>query len=126
MAIQIKVVERPLPRTGGNVRKFYASPVQDSEVTLDILTKAIEKTSTVSGIDIRAVIYAMLREAVAGLEDGKIVRFGEFGSLRITLHSEGKDTPDEITPASVKKTKILFSPGKELKEMQRNAKFVKI
>lgn len=126
MAIQIKAVERPLPRTNGNVRKFYASPVKDSEITLELLTKAIEKTSTVSGADIRAVLYAMLREAIAGLENGKIVRLGEFGSLRITLRSEGKDTADEITDASVKKTKIIFSPGKELKEMQRNAKFIKV
>ncbi len=126
MAIQLKVVERPIPRTNGSERKYYASIVQDKEITLRDLTREIEKTSTVSGADIRAVVYSLLREAISGLSEGKIVRLGEFGSLRMTLRSEGKDTPEEVTTAAVKKAKIMFSPGQELKEMQRNATFVKV
>jgi predicted histone-like DNA-binding protein len=126
MAIQIKPVERPIPRTGGSEKKFYASPVHDRELSLEGLTKEIEKISTVNGADIRAVLYAMVETAVAGLEDGRIIRLGDLGSLRITLRSEGKDTAEEITPAVVKKTKIIFTPGKKLKEMQENAKFTKV
>jgi hypothetical protein len=54
MAIRIKAVECPQPGVaGGGVKKFYASPVMDREVSLDGLTQAIEKTSTVNGADIR-------------------------------------------------------------------------
>jgi len=125
MSIQIKAVKRPLPRTGGSVRKFYAIPVQGKEITLEGLTRSIEKTSTVNGADIRAVLYAMVRAAVSGLEDGRIIRLGDLGSLRMTLSSEGKDSAEEISPASVKKTKIIFTPGKMLKEMQNNVTFTK-
>ena len=126
MAIQIKSVERPIPRTNGSVKKFYASPVHDREMSLEGLTKEIEKISTVNGADIRAVLYAMVETAVAGLEDGRIIRLGDLGSLRITLRSEGKDTEEEVTATAVKKTKIIFTPGKKLKEMQENAKFTKV
>ena len=127
MAIQIKAVERGQPGVaGGGVKKFYASPVHDREISLDGLTKAIEKTSTVNGADIRAVLYAMVEEAVSGLSDGRIIRLGDLGSLRITLSSEGKDTVEEVTATSVKKAGVIFTPGKKLQEMLKSAKFTKV
>jgi hypothetical protein len=73
MAIQIKSVERGQPGVaGGGVKKYYASPVHGREISLDDLTKSIEKTSTVNGADIRAVLYAI----VLGLSEGRIIRLG--------------------------------------------------
>ena len=126
MAIQIKSVERPQPGVkGGGTKKFYASPVHDREISLDALTKAIEKTSTVSGADIRAVLYAMVEEAIIGLSDGRIIRLGDLGSLRISISSEGKDKMEEVTPAIVKKAGVIFTPGAKLREMLEHAKFTK-
>jgi predicted histone-like DNA-binding protein len=127
MAIQIKSVERGQPGVaGGGVKKYYASPVHDREISLDGLTKSIEKTSTVSGADIRAVLYAMVEEAVSGLSDGRIIRLGDLGSLRITLSSEGKNTAEEVTANVVKKAGVIFTPGKKLQEMLAGAKFTKV
>jgi predicted histone-like DNA-binding protein len=127
MSIQIKSVERGQPGVaGGGAKKFYASPVHDREISLDGLTKAIEKTSTVNGADIRAVLYAMVEEAVNGLSDGRIIRLGDLGSLRITLNSEGKDTAEEVTATSVKKAGVIFTPGKKLQEMLKSAKYTKV
>lgn len=127
MAIQIKAVERGQPGVaGGGVKKYYASPVSGQEVSLESLTKAIERSSTVSGADIRAVLYAMVEEAVTGLEDGHIIRLGDLGSLRITLNSEGKDTPEEVTASSVKKTSVIFTPGKKLRDLFNTVKFTKV
>ncbi len=127
MAIQIKAIERPQPGVpGGGVKKYYANPVHGQEMTLDGLTKAIERASTVSGADIRAVLYAMVEEAASGLEDGRIIRLGDLGSLRITLSSEGKDTPEEVTGTAIKKVGVIFTPGKKLQEMFNNAKFTKV
>ncbi|GHV43032.1 DNA-binding protein [Bacteroidia bacterium] len=127
MAIKIKAVEKPQPGVaGGGIKKWYASPVKDEkDLTLERLTKGIEKTSTVNGADIRAVLYAMVEEVVDALADGKIVRLGDLGSLRITLSSEGKATAAEVTAAAVKKTGVIFTPGKMLQEMLANAKFTK-
>jgi predicted histone-like DNA-binding protein len=127
MSIQIKSVERGQPGVvGGGVKKFYAIPVHGREITLEHLTKTIEKTSTVNGADIRAVLYAMVEEAVLGLEEGRIIRLGDLGSLRITLSSEGKNLAEEVIPTSVKKAGVIFTPGSKLQEMLNNAKFTKI
>jgi predicted histone-like DNA-binding protein len=127
MAIQIKSVERGQPGiAGGGAKKFYASPVHDREISLDGLTKAIEKTSTVNGADIRAVLYAMVEEAVLGLSDGRIIRLGDLGSIRITLSSKGEDSTEKVTALSVKKAGVIFTPGKKLQEMLKVAKFTKV
>jgi predicted histone-like DNA-binding protein len=126
MSIKFKVIERGQPGvTGGGTKKFYASPVTDGELTLADLTKSIEKICTVSGADIRAVLYAMVDVAVDSLADGTIVRLGDLGSLRTSLSSEGKATAEEVTPAAVKDASIIFTPGTRIKEMLGNAKFQK-
>ena len=126
MSIQIKAVERGQPGVaGGGTKKYYASPVHGKEVSLDGLTRGIEKTSTVSGADIRAVLYAMVEEAVMGLSEGRIIRLGDLGSLRITINSEGRDTPEEVTATAVKKAGVIFTPGKKLQEMLKTTKFSK-
>ena len=68
----------------------------DGELTLAGLTKAIEKICTVSGADIRAVLYALVDVAVDSLADGTIVRLGDLGRLRITISYEGKATVEEV------------------------------
>ncbi len=126
MAITIKTIERGQPGVaGGGVKKYYASPVHGKELTLEGLTRAIEKTSTVNGADIRAVLYAMVEETIMGLEEGRIIRFGDLGSFRITLKSEGKDAPGEVTANAVKKAGVIFTPSSKVQNMLNNAKFEK-
>lgn len=80
----------------------------DGEMTLADLTKAIEKISTVNGADIRAVLYALV-DAVDSLSDGKIVRLGDLGSLRMSLSSEGKAKASDVTASAVKNASVIFT-----------------
>lgn len=126
MPIKFKVVERGQPGVvGGGEKKFYASPVMNGEVSLDKLTKSIEKISTVSGADIRGVLYALVDVMVNSLDDGQIVRLGDLGSLRISLKSEGMATAEEVQHTSIKAASVIFTPGTRLKEMLNGVKFQK-
>ena len=126
MPVKIKAIAKGQPGVpGGGDKKYYASPVSGGEMDIKAITKAIEKISTVSGADIRAVLYALVDVSIDGLERGEIIRLGELGNLRITLSSEGKSTPEEINASSVKKAGIIFTPGALLKEMLKTIKFVK-
>ncbi|MEO5909762.1 MAG: HU family DNA-binding protein [Pelobium sp.] len=100
---------------GGGTKKFYASAATSGEETIDGLTRSIEKISTVSGADIRAVLYALVDVISGDLADGRIVRLGDLGSLRISLSSEGAETANKITANSVKAGKTIFTPGPKLK-----------
>jgi predicted histone-like DNA-binding protein len=118
MAIKFKSIEKGEPGVvGGGKKKFYASPVSNGEADLDQITKAIEKVSTVSGADIRAVLYAMVDTTNDMLADGKIVRLGELGSLRVSFGSSGHETEKEVNAKSITSSKVLFTPGKMIKKM---------
>ena len=126
MAVSFKVIERGQPGVaGGGIKKYYASPVNSGELSLDGLTKAIEKSCTVTGADIRAVLYALVEHSADQLAEGKIIRIGDLGSLRLSISSEGKQTPDEVNASAIKDVSVIFTPGAKLKEMMNNVKFHK-
>ncbi|MDD1538138.1 HU family DNA-binding protein [Riemerella anatipestifer] len=126
MSIKYKTIQKAQPGVaGGGDKKFYASPVYQGEKTLEGLTKDIEKISTVSGADIRAVLYALVDVMQTSLSEGRIVRLGELGSMRVSLSSEGKAKEEEVTSAAIRNTKVLFTQGSDLKKMLQTLKFEK-
>ena len=127
MPVKFKVIEKGQPGVaGGGEKKFYASANITGEKTLAGLTKDIEKISTVSGADIRAVLYALVDVMQNALADGQAVRLGELGSLRGNISSEGKATEKEVTAAAIRGAKVVFSPGADLKTMLATLKYEKI
>lgn len=127
MAIKYKVIERGEPGVaGGGTKKFYASANVTGEKSLTGLTRDIEKMSTVSGADIRAVLYALVDTMTGSLADGQIVRLGELGSLRVSISSEGKEKEKEVTPATIKQARVVFTPGKAIKNMLETVTYEKM
>ncbi|MDY3528648.1 HU family DNA-binding protein [Riemerella anatipestifer] len=117
MPVKFKVIERGQPGvSGGGDKKWYATPVSSGEKTLTDLTKDIEKISTVSGADIRAVLYALVDVMQSSLANGQFVRLGELGSLRVSFSSEGKATEKEVTANTIKQAKVIFTPAKGIKD----------
>lgn len=127
MSLSYKVIQRGEPGVpGGGVKKYYAQAVATGEVDIEYLTKRIEKISTVSGADIRAVLYALTDVVPEELADGNIARIGDMGDFRLSLSSEGHDREEEVSSDSVRKTKVLFRPGKKFREMQHNLEYRKV
>ena len=126
MAIKFKTIQRGQPGVaGGGTKKFYAAPVSKGEKTLEGITKSVEKISTVSGADIRAVLYASVDVIVDDLANGQIVRLGDLGSFRVSFSSAGATTETAVNANAVKNTRIIFTPGSRLKQMLGNLKFEK-
>ncbi|PKP12196.1 MAG: DNA-binding protein [Bacteroidetes bacterium HGW-Bacteroidetes-4] len=118
MAIRYKVIERAEPGVpGGGRRRYFASANVSGEFTLRDATKRIEKTSTINGADIYGVLYALIEVMKDALADGQIFRLGDLGSLRVSLSSQGFDSPDKVTPASIKGARVIFTPGTEIKDL---------
>ena len=127
MSVKFKIIEKGQPGVaGGGEKKFYASANMDGEISLAGLTKAIEKISTVSGADIRAVLYGLVDVMTGSLADGRIVRLGELGSLRVGISSEGKDCADDVNADCIKSSKVIFTPGKQIKNMLNTLEYKKI
>ena len=127
MAIKFKVIERGEPGVvGGGTKKYYAGPQMNGELDLDGLTKAIEKISTVSGADIRAVLYALVDVSVDNLGRGTIVRLGDLGSMRVSLSSQGEVSEEDVKATSVKSASVIFTPGSRIKATLDSLSFQKV
>lgn len=111
---------------GGGEKKYYASANVTGEVSIEGLTKRIEKISTVSGADIRAVLYALVDVSVGEMSDGKVVRLGDLGYFRVSISSEGVDSEKEVTSDIIKGGRVIFTPGKEIKNMLKNLTYQKM
>lgn len=75
--------------------KFYPQAAPTTPVTLAQIIKRIEKRSTVSSADVKAVLDALQYEVIEALENGNTVRLGDIGSFRLTIKAEGTLTADE-------------------------------
>ena len=73
MAVKYKIIERnSQPGNSSGVKKFYASATSTGEANIEKITESIEKISTVSGADIRGVLYALVDVMTGELADGKL------------------------------------------------------
>ena len=126
MAINYKVIQRGQPGVaGGGVKKYYAIPVLGGEMTMDELTAAIEKNCTVTGADIRAVVYALVDVSITSLARGSILRLGDLGSLRMSLSSDGKEKEDDVNASTIRGSSIIFTPGRRMQTTLANMKYQK-
>lgn len=127
MSIEFNVIQRGEPGVvGGGVKKYYAASQSSGELTLAGLSKRIEQMCTVNGADIRAVVYAMVEVMKLEMADGKIVRLGELGSLRVNISSEGVENEEDVKAGIIRNAKVIFTPGKDLKTMLETLTYEKI
>lgn len=126
MPIKYKLIEKGEPGvTGGGIKKWYASIVNDGELSIDDLTKQIEKFSSLSESDIRSVIIALENVIQDQLTNGKIIRLDKLGSFYPSLSSEGVTKKDDFNSSKIKGAKVNYRPGKRISDALANTVFRK-
>ena len=127
MAIKYNIIERKNILKPSEPAKFYASAKVDGEISFKALAKEIAAAgSTVSDSDMLAVLNDLNKLLIKHLSEGKIVRFGDFGSFQVSVSSTGAETEAKFSSSNITGNKIQFRPGAELKAMLATAKYEKI
>lgn len=127
MAIKYNIIERKNILKPSEPAKFYASAKADGEISFKALAKEIAAAgSTVSDSDMLAVLNDLNKLLIKHLSEGKIVRFGDFGSFQVSISSTGAETEAKFSSSNITGNKIQFRPGAELKAMLATAKYEKI
>lgn len=125
MAVKYVVVEKVNPLKPESPRKWYANAKSTGTIALKALGKEITQRCTVNHADTLAVLEALTQILTSQLSEGKIVRFGDFGSFQIGVRSEGAETEEKFTASLIRSKKVIFRPGIDLKEMLNNLTFEK-
>ena len=126
MAISYVIVERGNLQDREAPKKSYAQAKGSGVLTLKKLGKEIaEGSTTVSDTDVLAVLNDLTKLLKRHLDNGEIVRFGDFGTFQISISSDGAESPEKFHQSMIKKPKVTFRPGVDLKEMLNNLKYEK-
>ncbi|WP_333599974.1 HU family DNA-binding protein [Flavobacterium sp.] len=125
MSVSIVASAKTNPRNPAAPIIYYPTAVKNGEVDLDELAEEISASTSLTPADCYGVILALVHSVSGQLEKGNIVRLGHLGSLQVSVRGEGAPTPEGVTPALVKKAALTFRPGKKLKQMLQELKYVK-
>ena len=116
--MKIRLVPKKNPQKREEV-KFYANPVNVGRKTLDDIARDISGRSSLTRGDISNVLYNFIDCLPHYLRDGFSIQLGEFGSMRLTLSSEGAATEKAFKTEKIK-PHVTFTPGVELKAALRD------
>ena len=111
MKIKLQKKKNPQKRTE---EKYYANPVNLGKKTLRDIAHDIAGRSSLTRGDIENVLANFMDCLPHYLRDGFSVQLGEFGTMRLTLSSEGAATGKAFKTETIK-PRVVFTPGRELK-----------
>jgi predicted histone-like DNA-binding protein len=121
--MKYKVIERKNPQTPEKSGKYYANAVNAGKFTIKSFAKEIAGRSSLTKGDIENVLENFLDELPTFLKLGLSVQLGDFGTLRLSLSSEGADTPEAFKSDMIKGPKVIFTPGVDLKNALKDISY---
>jgi predicted histone-like DNA-binding protein len=125
MPIKFKTQSRKNPQDLTAPEKYYAASIGNGETDLEALATMISYQSTLTETDCFAVLKSLEYNIINELNQGRIIKLGSLGNFQISISSEGKISPEEVSAADVKKSRILFRPGKKLRQLLKTVSYQK-
>ncbi len=121
--MKYKVVERNNPQKPAEPKKQYANPVNAGRMTIRDFAKEISGRSSLTRGDIENSLSNFLDKLPTFLKLGLSVKLGEFGTLRLSLASEGVPVGEKFDASKIKGVRVIFTPSTELKDSLRDISF---
>jgi len=112
--ISLKKIQRTNPQDKEAPKKFYLSTSGSGEVDLETMSMNISERCTLTEPDVLAVLSALTSEMTTQLMEGKIVRFGSFGSFQLGISSKGVASETETSRNQVRGIRVKFRPGRRI------------
>ena len=123
--LKYKLIERGNPRDLTAAKKWYATPVITGKKSIKSLSEDIADISSLSRGDINNALTNIVERIPKELLEGNSVSLGELGTFRISFSSEGVDSEADFNTSKIRGIKVIFNPGKLIKDEIEKAKFNK-
>lgn len=127
MALMYKKVRRKVlaGEDAGKV-KTYAMAKARGYSDMERLCELVSMRSAMSSADVKSILDSLNWAIGFELKVGNIVQVGEFGNFRLSLSSEGTEKEEDFSGHMIKKSRIIFSPGKSLRRTNNEMGFESI
>ena len=106
---------------------FY--PVLDSNgrVSFDDLCSEIAEQGSLTSGDVKNCVDRLIRNTAWHLKEGRSVDMGDIGSFWLALRSSGAATAEDYDPKQLmRQAKVVYRPGKKLREVQESLQFERV
>ena len=120
------ILEKHNPQKPAEPKKYYAQAKSRGSLDLREMARILSQRSTVSMADVVAVLEGLIELVPEKLQEGYLVKLGEFGTFRLGFSSRGEASPEKVNPKFISKTRINFRPGKEIRTLLRRTEFEKV
>ncbi len=120
--MKLNLIRRENPINRGSA-KYYPHVVNEGVAELKDLAKQITKYSSLSSGDVTSTLENMVDAATIFLLMGKGVRLGRLGMLRVSVESDGSNTPGEFHTQQIRRVKLIFTPSVEFKKELEDVSF---
>lgn len=120
MPLKYRLIPKINPRQKDDPKKFYTKAIHTDKIDLKGLSQELSRVSSLSIGDVYSVITLLVDTISRLAGDGKIISLGDLGSFYAEILSEGAESEEAFHPKLIKKIKLRFHPGKDLrKELNR-------
>jgi predicted histone-like DNA-binding protein len=124
--MKYKLIEKKNPQAPQTPGKYYANAVNAGRFTIKNIAKEIAGRSSLTVGDTENVLENLLEELPTFLKLGLSVQLGDFGTMRLSLSSEGADTPEAFKRDMIKNAKVIFTPGVDLKNALKDITYEEV
>ena len=106
---------------------LYPQLVSNDRVPFETLCEEIaEQTSLTTG-DVKNCVDRLIRNTAWHLKEGRSVDMGDIGSFWLALRSSGAATAEDYDPKQLmRQAKVVYRPGKKLREVQESLQFERV
>lgn len=109
-----KLLKKVNPQKRNEAPKWYAVSISDPALETKEMARAATENTSTAPIELEAAIELFLKYAKEQLQQGRVVRLGDLGTLRVSISSEGADSPLNFNPQTmIKKARVVFTPNRD-------------
>ena len=113
-----------MKRNGINDKESYhAVPAWSGLIGTREIAQRLSERSTLTPADIRATLIGLVEVMESCMHDGYSVKLDDLGVFRLSVTSDGYNTPEECTPHRVRAAKVCFRADTQIKKNLKSVKF---
>ncbi|MCD8177658.1 MAG: HU family DNA-binding protein [Tannerellaceae bacterium] len=119
MALKYYVLNRADLSKGAGTEDqlFYGQICINGHISYEEICDNVCLMTSATQADVAGVLDGLMLLMRQHLAKGNIVELGDVGKFRLSVGSSGVKDPDNFTVHLFKRPRIVFSPGKALKEL---------
>lgn len=126
MAIKYVIKKRTFGFDETKAEKYVAQTFTSGKVDFKDLCNEVTKVGMVPSGVVKFVIDALIDTLSLNLNKGITVQLGDFGCFRPALNSKSQTKADDVDASTVRRKKIIFTPGYKFRDMLHSASIEKL